>query len=104
MNYKIKIGLILIAYTALAVIPSVLGYLQYNPKQATQVSGISCGTCHVDPNGSTSTNISFSIKSNQISDPNAIANRMLPGTDNPTIYRNAQKGSVLAIANALTSR
>ena len=80
MNKKIKIGLILIIYAALAVIPGVLGYLQYNTEQATQYSGGKCGSCHVDPNGSISANISFTNKSDQIPDPDATASRTPQGT------------------------
>ena len=75
MNNKIKIGLILLIYAALAVIPGVLGYLQYDTEQATQYSGGKCGSCHVDPSGSTSTNISISNKTNQVSNPHAVASR-----------------------------
>jgi len=91
MNTKIKIGLILIIYAALAVIPGVLGYLQYNTEQVTQYGGGKCGSCHVDPNGSTSTNISFSNKTNQIPDTNATENRTLQGTENPLIFEGTHK-------------
>lgn len=99
MNNKIKIGLILIAYAALAIIPSVLGYLQYNREQASQFSEGSCGSCHVDPNVRVSTNIIFSNKTNQISDPNAIVSRVQSGTENP----NTQKAIISPIANTLSN-
>ena len=49
MNKKMKIVLILGTYAILAVIPSVLGYLQYDGGKSTQYDSGSCGTCHVVP-------------------------------------------------------
>jgi len=87
MNKKMKIGLILVTYTILAGIPSVLGYLQYDKGESTPYGGGSCGTCHVVPNGSISTDISFSIKINRISDPEELkeinSSSELPVMDTP---------------------
>jgi len=89
MNKKMKIGLILATYAILAGIPSVLGYLQYDRGESTQYGGGSCGTCHVVPNGSP--DISFSNKTDQVPDPNAIAWRTPQGTENPPIFEETHK-------------
>lgn len=70
MNKKIKIGMILIIYIALAGIPSVMGYFQYKIiKETNDIDG-RCGSCHVDPNSNSSLNINISNQTNQVSKMN----------------------------------
>ncbi len=62
MNKKISIGIVLILYTALAGIPSVLAYLQ-EKNIIVPSYGVSCGSCHVDPSVNTpeKTNLTRSL-------------------------------------------
>jgi hypothetical protein len=75
MNKKIKIGIILIIYAVLAVIPGVLGYLQYTSGQ--QESTTSCDSCHID--SSKNANISFSNNTDPVHDPGRNAEKEVSG-------------------------
>jgi len=78
MDTKIKIGLILIIYAALAVIPGVLGYIQYTLGQ--HESNVSCNSCHID--GSKKANMSFSNNINLVYDTGRNVERTRQGNEN----------------------
>ena len=85
MGKKIKIGMILIIYIALAGIPSVMGYFQYKTEKETNNIEGRCGSCHIDPNGNTSLNTNISNHTNQDYNTTLITNREPKVTKNPSI-------------------
>ncbi len=75
MNKKITLGLLLLTVAAIVGVPGVLAYSSYvSPLNSLYGPGLSCGTCHVDPNGGGARNAYgqlFESQPNHQSDPTA---------------------------------